>query len=202
MGPRGSIFSLAWIRRAPSFPAGLSHRPTAASVPSRGPGRGWESHVRAGCCGGRAAAQPPLAARELGARGVGESEGVQGVAAPLCCRSWERQGTGDAHACLHPGRREERKGKTSSWKGWGSRTCFGGPNSQERGSCDAQVGACSASDNRAPTFLPSANQPQRAQRCCSPETKGSAFPKPPTTLFLPSPDPGGFGCCRDHSKVP
>ena len=38
--------------------------------------------------------------------------------------------------------------------------------------------------------------------CCSPETKGSAFPKPPIPLFLPSPGPGGFGCCRDHSKGP
>lgn len=51
----------------------------------------------------------PTPAWELGARGMGESEGVHGAAAPLCCRCRERQGTGDAHVCLHLGRREEKK---------------------------------------------------------------------------------------------
>lgn len=86
----------------PFFPAWLSHQPTAALAPSHGPGWGWESHVRAGVV--------PLAAWELGARGVGESEGVGRVAAPLCCRHGENRGIIDAHMHLHLGMREERAG--------------------------------------------------------------------------------------------
>jgi len=152
----------SWTRRAaPSFLAGLSDQPTAALTPSHGPGWGWKSHVRAGCCGGRAAAQSPLAARELGARGVGESEGVHGAAAPLRC--W-RQGTGDAHVCLHLGSREERKGKHLPGRAGGSRTCFGGPDSRERDSCNAQLVFALLRTTGHKLVPLSVNQPQPAQR--------------------------------------
>lgn len=46
----------------------------------------------------------------------------------------------------------KRKGRTLPGRAGGSRTCFGDPKSHEKGSCDAQIIDCSASDNRHKLF--------------------------------------------------